>query len=55
MRGGNLFWIAYLVIGIVVAADRNYFGGVNRIEEVVEAVLAVALWPLLLFGVSGRI
>jgi hypothetical protein len=51
----NLLGILYLVIGILVANDHHYVGGVNRIEEVVELVLAVALWPLVLLDVSMRI
>jgi hypothetical protein len=53
--GTNILWIAYLVIGVVVAADRNYLEGVGTIEKVAEAVLAVFLWPLVLLDVSMRI
>jgi hypothetical protein len=48
----NLLWIVYLVVGVIVAADDNYFKDVNKLLEVLEAVLAVLLWPLLLFGVD---
>jgi hypothetical protein len=48
----NLLWIVYLVVGVIVAADDNYFDDVNKLLEVLEAVLAVLLWPLLLFGVD---
>jgi hypothetical protein len=51
----NLLWIAYLIVGVVVAADRHYFQAVNSIEEVVEAGLAIFLWPLVLLDVSMRI
>jgi hypothetical protein len=44
----------YLVAGVVVAANRNYLSGVNDIQAVAEALLAVVLWPLLLLGVSMR-
>jgi hypothetical protein len=53
-RGPSLLTIAYFVIGAIVAADRNYFEHVNRIEEVAEAALAVVLWPLVLLDVSMR-
>ena len=53
--GVNLLWIAYLIVGVVVAGDRNYFKGVNMLEEVVEAGLAIILWPLVLADVSVRI
>jgi hypothetical protein len=50
----NLIWILYLVAGIVVAADRNYLSGIGDIQEVVEALLAIVLWPLVLLGVEMR-
>jgi hypothetical protein len=51
----SLLWIAYLVIGIVVAADRNYLEEAGNVEKVAEAFLAVVLWPLVLLDVSMRI
>jgi hypothetical protein len=48
----NLLWIVYLIVGVVVAADDDYFKDVDKLIEVLEAVLAVLLWPLLLFGVD---
>jgi hypothetical protein len=48
----NLLWVAYPVVGVVVAADENYFENLDALVEILEAALAVALWPLLLFGVD---
>ena len=48
----NLLWIVYLIIGLIVAANENYFKDVNKFIEVLEAALAVLVWPLLLFGVD---
>jgi hypothetical protein len=48
----NLLWIAYLVVGVVVAADEDYFQNLDALVEILEAGLAVILWPLLLFGVD---
>jgi len=48
----NLFWIAYLIIGVVVAAGDDYFKNVDKFVDVLEAILAVLVWPLLLFGVD---
>jgi hypothetical protein len=53
-RGPSLFTIIYLVVGAIVASDYDYFKGVNKIEEVAEAALAVVLWPLVLLDVSMR-
>jgi hypothetical protein len=51
----NLFWIAYFVVGALVAEDHKYFNHVDKLEQVVEAILAVLLWPLVLLGVDMRI
>lgn len=42
----------YLLIGIVVAAQRNYLTDLNTAGRVISAVLAVLLWPLILLGVQ---
>jgi hypothetical protein len=52
MFRSNLLWIVYLIVGVIVAADDNYLEHVNKLVEILEAGLAVVLWPLLLFGVD---
>jgi hypothetical protein len=55
-RGGpSLVAIIYVGIGIAIAASHHYFQHVNGIRGVVSAVLAVALWPLVLLGVNLHI
>ena len=51
MRVGPVGLI-YLVIGIVIAATNNYFDNVGTVRRLGEALLAVLLWPLVLFGVD---
>jgi hypothetical protein len=48
----NLLWIVYLAVGVVVAADDDYFQNLDALVEIIEAGLAVVLWPLLVFGVD---
>ena len=52
----SIFVLIYLVVGVLVAAgvigDDNYFSDVNSLKELLDAVLAVLLWPLVLLGVS---
>jgi spore maturation protein SpmA len=48
----NLIWLAYLVIGIVVAVDRNYLEHLGNVDNVASAIFAVLLWPLLLLGID---
>lgn len=42
----------WLVVGAFVAASHNYFSHVGGVKGIVSAVLAIILWPLVLFGVS---
>jgi len=51
MRIGPIGLI-YIVVGIIVAAIENYFDNVGSAVRIGEALLAVLLWPLILFGVD---
>jgi hypothetical protein len=53
----RLLPIAYVVIGMFVAAGvlgdgRNYFSELDNLEEIAELVIAVFLWPLVVFDVN---
>ena len=45
----------YLVLGLLVTASQNYFDHLTTVGRLVSAIVAVALWPLLLFGIDIRI
>lgn len=49
--GVSVGTVIYLLIGVVMAANRGYlvFG---TLSDVLSALLAIVLWPLLLFGVN---
>jgi hypothetical protein len=48
-RGGpGLLTIIYLVIGVFAAGDHNYIHH-GTVGQVVSALLAIALWPLVVF------
>lgn len=56
----SLFFTLYLVVGVLVAAgiigsEGSYFSGLSNLEEFVEMVLAVLLWPLVLLDVNINI
>jgi hypothetical protein len=55
-RGGpSVLTIVYLIVGVFVAGDHNYIHH-GTIGEVVSALLAILLWPLIaLFGVNLHI
>jgi len=50
--GPSLLTMIYLLVGVIVAATHSYFQNVDTIKEVVSAILAVVLWPLLFLGIS---
>ncbi len=44
--------LAYVVLGLMVASQHDYYAGLDSVSRVVSAVVATALWPLILFGAS---
>lgn len=44
--------VVYIIIGVIVAAGNNYFEHLDALKPIASAILAVLLWPLILFGVS---
>jgi hypothetical protein len=53
-RTYSLVAVIYVLIGIVVAFDREYIT-VDLLKRVFSALLAIALWFLVLLGVDLRI
>lgn len=47
--------IIYIVIGLIMASNRGYLGDLGTVSNFLSAILAIALWPLLLLGVNLRI
>ncbi|MDQ3758748.1 MAG: hypothetical protein M3331_02220 [Actinomycetota bacterium] len=59
MRFGAIF-LVYIVVGLLVAGgvigdERNYFSGIDNLEEIIEMILAVILWPLVLLDAAINI
>jgi hypothetical protein len=54
-RRPSLLGLIYLIIGVALAADRNYLQSLDTLREVASAALAIALWPLLLLGIDLHI
>jgi hypothetical protein len=48
----RLVGIAWVVIGLAVAVSRDYLENVDTVKEILSAVLAIFLWPLLLLGID---
>jgi hypothetical protein len=51
----TVLFVVYIVIGVIVASGHHYFVHLNSLKPIVSAVLAVLLWPIVLFGVSMHI
>jgi hypothetical protein len=47
--------IVYVVIGVAIAASYDYFERLNTLRRVLSALLAIALWPLVLLGIDLHI
>jgi hypothetical protein len=48
-RGGpGLLTVIYLVIGVFAAGDHNYIHH-HSVGQVISALLAIVLWPLVVF------
>jgi hypothetical protein len=48
----KILFIAYILVGVVVAASNHYFTHLGALKPILSAVLAVLLWPLVLLGVG---
>jgi hypothetical protein len=47
----SLFGLIYLAIGVVVALTNGY-NSVAGVSEILSLVIAIVLWPAVLFGVN---
>jgi hypothetical protein len=45
----------WIVIGVVVAAIYDYFDELSTVGQILTAIAAVAVWPILLFGFEIQI
>jgi hypothetical protein len=54
-RRPSLLGLIYLIIGVALAASKNYFDSLGTLRLLVSALLAVVLWPLLLLGIDLHI
>ena len=55
LRVNRLLLAVYLVVGVIIASSHDYLENLETIKRILSAVLAVALWPLILLGISLRI
>ena len=53
--GFSLLVVVYLVAGGIIAATHHYWSNLHNIKQIVSALLATVLWPLVLLGVNLHI
>jgi hypothetical protein len=51
----KLLLVAYLVVGVIVASTEDYLVNLDTAKRLLSALLAIALWPLLLLGIDLHI
>jgi hypothetical protein len=51
----RLLLLVWVIVGVAVAAQKNYLEHFGGWRPVVSAVLAILLWPLLLLGINLHI
>ncbi len=49
---GTIVWV---IIGVIVASAHHYFRHAGTLKPIISALLAIALWPLLLLGINLHI
>ena len=47
--------LVYIVVGVAIASTHHYFKHLDTIRLIASALLAVALWPLVLLGIDLHI
>lgn len=50
-RKVSLGVVVWIVVGLVVAANHDFLGGLDSLSRILSAVLAVAVWPLVLLDI----
>ncbi len=53
-RGVSLFFLIYLAVGVVVALTNGYNTFTN-VSEILSFIIAVLLWPAVVFGADLRV
>jgi hypothetical protein len=54
-RRPSFLGLVYIIVGVAVAANKDYFEDLDTIRRIASALLAVVLWPLLLLGIDLHI
>jgi hypothetical protein len=50
-RSVSLGMVVWIVIGLIVAANHNFLKRLDTLSRILSAILAVAVWPLVVLKV----
>lgn len=50
-RQVSLGVVVWIVVGLIVAADHGFLEDLASLERILSAILAVAVWPLVLLDI----
>ena len=50
-RQVSLGAVVWIVVGLIVAANNDFLDDLASLERILSAVLAVAVWPLVLLDI----
>jgi hypothetical protein len=53
--GVSVLSLVYLVAGGIIAGTHHYWSNLHNIKQIVSALLATVLWPLVLLGINLHI
>ena len=53
--GVSVLLLVYLVAGGIVSATHHYWSQLNTLKQIISAILATVLWPLIRVGVNLHI
>ena len=48
----NLALLAYVILGVIVASQHDYYGHLATVSQIVSALVATAFWPLIVVGAN---
>ena len=48
----RLLTLVWLIVGVAIAASHHYLTHLSTWRQILSAVLAIALWPLILLGID---
>jgi hypothetical protein len=48
----RLLALVYVIVGVALAGSHHYLSHLTTWRQILSAILAILLWPLILLGIS---